>query len=421
MMWTELDSTELDEANLREVMAALLRAPAGLAPLLEAAVGPIMAGAQAPFGALLAVSDGAILAAALGEDGFAEAVEPALCEPLWTQGAAGYAAARGRPLLLRDIAADPRWGPPSLDPSFPESGSALAVPLGEPAEAVLVLVAPGAEVFTVERIAWVVNALEGLRQPLSNAVLLDHTLDALNRLDARDRLRRDLGAMALHDMRSPLHNIQLALKALDRLTGASNDAEMAAQAHDLIRMGQHSAALLASLSKTLLDVSRLEDDHLTLAAQQAPLDDAIQAALAAAGALIDSSGCRVETELAPGLPAVPHDPALIERVVANLLDNAIKHTPPGGLIRVSAAPFASGVCVRVADSGPGIPPDLREEIFSKYFQIRPQNGARLDGVGLGLAFCRLAVTAHGGEIWAEDGAERGAVFAFTLPGPREEN
>jgi signal transduction histidine kinase len=414
-MWTEAEQIGTRELRMTEVMAALLRAPAGLVPLLEAAVGPLMFGANATFGALFALNDSEIMAAALGENGFAEAADPVLLEPLWTQGVAGYAAARAKPILLRDIAADPRWGPPSLDAAFPSEGAALAVPLGDPAEAVLVLVAPSPEGFSMEVIDWVARALEWLREPLSSAMLLEHTLQSLNRLDARDHLRRDLSAMALHDMRSPLQNIQLAFKALDRLSGAVVNN----QTHDLIRMGQHSAAQLASLSKTLLDVARLEDDHLTLAAQQAPLDTAIAGALAVTGALIESSGCRVETDLAPGLPAIPHDPVLIERVVANLMDNAIKHTPPGGLIRVSAAPFAQGVCIRVADSGPGIPPELREEIFAKYFQIRPQSGARLDGVGLGLAFCRLAITAHGGEIWAENGAEIGAVFAFTLPGSRE--
>lgn len=420
MMWTELTVHESVDSRTTDLMLALLRAPSQLGPLLEAALDALCTGTCAAFGLLLALSEGEPMGAAIWEAGSARSADPAMFESLFTQGIAGYAAARGTPLLLRDIGADPRWGPPSLDPSLPGQGAALAVPLGEPCGAVLVLVAPVPEAFDGESGEWAIQSMELLRQPLEGALTLEHTLAALDRLAARDALRRDLSAMALHDMRGPLQNIQLALKAITRLAEPADDQGYPEQVREMIRMGQHSAARLTSLSKTLLDVARLEGSQVNLALQQASLEPVIVSALASAGALFEATGCRVEAATAPNLPEVPHDPALIERVIANLIDNAIKHTPPGGLIEVTAAPFANGVCVRVADSGPGIPPELREEIFSKYFQIRPQNGAQPDGVGLGLAFCRLAVSAHGGEIWAEDGVEQGAVFAFTLPGPRDD-
>jgi len=420
MIWTEPNVREAVDQRMARLMLALLQSPAQLGPMLEAALPPLCAGAGADFGALLALSDGELLAAATCEAGHAQSVDPTLVELLLTQGIAGYAAARHAPVLLRDIGSDPRWGPPSLDPSLPAAGAALAVPVGEPCEAVLVLVAPYSEAFENGEGEWAVQALELLRQPLDNALTFEHTLTALNRLDERDTLRRDLSAMALHDMRNPLQNIQLALEAIGRFTAQAGDEQRAGQIGKLIRMGQHSTAQLASLSKTLLDVARLEDQQVNLALQVAPIEPVVMNALTATEALLNATGCQAGAVLAPGLPDIPHDPALIERVIANLIDNAIKYTPAGGEIEVSASPFASGICVRVADSGPGIPPEMREEIFAKYFQIRPQNGARLDGVGLGLAFCRLAVTAHGGEIWAENGPVRGAVIAFTLPGARDD-
>ena len=420
MIWAEPNVREAVDQRMAGLMLALLQAPSQLGPMLEAALPPLCAGSGADFGALLALSDGALLAAAVCEVGSARQVDPALVELLLTQGIAGYAAARSVPVLLRDIGSDPRWGPPSLDPSLPAAGAALAVPLGEPCEAVLVLVAPYCEAFDDDAAAWAAEALELLRQPLDGALTLEHALAALNRLDERDALRRDLSAMALHDMRNPLQNIQLAFEAINRLGARVGDEQWAGQVGKLIRMGQHSTAQLASLSKTLLDVARLEDQQVNLALQLAPIEPVVMSALTATEVLLEATGCQAGAVLAPGLPAVPHDPALIERVIANLIDNAIKYTPPGGEIEVSAVPFANGVCVRVADSGPGIPPEMREEIFAKYFQIRPQSGVRLDGVGLGLAFCRLAVTAHGGEIWAENGPVRGAVIAFTLPGPRDD-
>jgi K+-sensing histidine kinase KdpD len=408
------------EARMHDVRAALLRVPAGLTPLLEAAIGPITSGASAAWGLLIALNEGAIESAAVCEGEIAETTEVERVEPLWTQGIAGYAAARGLPVVLRDIGADPRWGPPSLDESFPQVGAALAVPLGEPADVVLVLVAPNAEAFTAEHVAWVREALEWLRQPLSTARTLQHALESLSQLEKRDSLRRELSAMALHDMRNTLQNISMSLRAIERLTTVIVGAEKAAPVVEVTRLGEQSTAQLAGLARNLLDVARLEDDHVMVAAQETSVEPAIASALAVTGPLLEASGCTVETCVAPYLPAVPHDPRLIERVIANLIDHAIKHSPAAGRIRVSATPFAQGVCVRVADNRPEIPPDLLDGIFNKYFKVQPESDEKLDGVGLGLAFCRLTVAAHGGEIWAENGAEAGVVFAFTLPGSREQ-
>ncbi len=398
------------------LMRALLGAPAAVEPLLTAALGPLVAGVDATYGALLALEDGMLHTAVDDLHGQPAVADPARLTLLLTQGIAGYAVARRAPVLVRDIAADPRWGPPALDPALPAAGAALALPLADPPLAVLVLVAPAAETFSAKTVGWLEDGLSLLSGPLTTASGLEKTALAFERQSARDALRGDLGAMALHDMRSPLQNIQLAFAAIARLASRSDDAACAARVQELIRLGQHSAVHLTRLSTTLLDIVRLDDKQIALTAGPAPLDGAIAGALQATGALFEAAGSTLTLEVAPGVPAVAHDPVLIERVLINLLDNASKHTPPGGEVRLAVLPFDSGLTVRVEDSGPGIPPELREDIFARYFQIRPANGMRFDGVGLGLAFCRLAISAHGGEIWAEGGARGGAVFAFTLPG-----
>lgn len=413
MVMTQPEPVSLIESTQSDLMRALLRAPAAVEPLLAAALGPLSAAVDATFGALLVLAEGALRAAV---DDLPGAADPERLTLLLTQGIAGYAVARRTPVLVRDIAADPRWGPPALDPALPTAGAALALPLADPPVAVLVLVTPDGEAFTPETVDWLEDGLSLLHGPLMTALALETTAQAFERQSTRDALRGDLGAMALHDMRSPLQNIQLAFAAIARLATRSIDEACAERVHELIRLGQHSAAHLTRLSTTLLDVVRLEGDQIALASGPATLDAAISGALQATGALFEAAGCTLTLDVAPGLPAVAHDPALIERVLINLLDNASKHTPPGGDVRLSALPFDGGLTVRVEDSGPGIPPELREEIFARYFQIRPANGMRFDGVGLGLAFCRLAILAHGGEIWAEGGADGGAVFAFTLPG-----
>ncbi len=104
---------------------------------------------------------------------------------------------------------------------------------------------------------------------------------------------------------------------------------------------------------------------------------------------------------------------MIRRVISNLLDNAVKYTPSGGNIRLTAESKEQAVLFSVADSGPGIPTEERHRIFDKYSRIERVGAPK--GLGLGLAFCRLAVKAHGGRIWVDSPAEGGAVFRFTLP------
>jgi signal transduction histidine kinase len=143
-----------------------------------------------------------------------------------------------------------------------------------------------------------------------------------------------------------------------------------------------------------------------------------------------SASYDIHTEIAipSDLPWVWGDREKIARVFTNLLDNSIKFTPPGGRVRISAqadgpdAEQASGwVICSVLDSGPGIPPEHRERIFEKFTQLSsPQSpqepGKRIRGSGIGLSFCKLAVKAHGGRIWIEEGpGGKGSDFKFTLP------
>ena len=114
----------------------------------------------------------------------------------------------------------------------------------------------------------------------------------------------------------------------------------------------------------------------------------------------------------PDLPLVAMDDVLIEQVLVNLLDNAVKHTPPGSAIRILATATEGRVTVEVADDGPGLPPGEEDRVFEKFYQAGPGRGS---GAGLGLAICRGIVEAHGGRIWAQNLPEGGVAFLFTLP------
>ena len=109
------------------------------------------------------------------------------------------------------------------------------------------------------------------------------------------------------------------------------------------------------------------------------------------------------------------DPDLLRRVLENLLDNALRHAPEGSVVRVSGLAHAGEVELRVADTGPGVPESMRQLVFDPFVQVESNDrSVTRSGRGLGLAFCRLAVEAHGGRIWVED-ASPGAVFCLRLP------
>jgi signal transduction histidine kinase len=127
----------------------------------------------------------------------------------------------------------------------------------------------------------------------------------------------------------------------------------------------------------------------------------------------EAKGQLLRMELPPRLPTLEIDVDMIRRVLINLLENAIKYTRGGDQITVKAASEDGEVVVSVADSGPGIPAEDLDKIFDKFTRVTSDD--RPKGLGLGLAFCRMAVEAHGGKIWVESEEGKGSTFFFTLP------
>jgi DNA-binding response OmpR family regulator/anti-sigma regulatory factor (Ser/Thr protein kinase) len=127
------------------------------------------------------------------------------------------------------------------------------------------------------------------------------------------------------------------------------------------------------------------------------------------------AGLRVQTDLAPDLPLVSADTRRIEQVLFNLLDNARKFSPPGGLLTIHAAATGNTVTIGVRDQGPGIPPGERARIFERFYQLEQPTTRNIGGSGLGLAICKAIVEAHGGQITVDNAPGGGADFNFTLP------
>jgi len=225
--------------------------------------------------------------------------------------------------------------------------------------------------------------------------------------------REDQLAMVFHDLRSPLGNV---ISSLEMLSAALPTGEGSADLNTLVDIALRSSRRIVHLLNALLDIRRLETGQ--------PLDRepaSLQAIIAEAVSQIAYSAQGRHIHLAIQVPAdIPElllDRDLIQRVIYNLLDNAIKHTRAYTDVTISAQvqPEAGNVLVAVADNGPGVPPEYHEVIFNKYQRIRREGAPR--GLGLGLALCRMAIEAHGGRIWVEDTPSGGATFKFTLPLP----
>jgi two-component system sensor histidine kinase KdpD len=221
-----------------------------------------------------------------------------------------------------------------------------------------------------------------------------------------ERLRSSLLSSVSHDLRTPLAVITGAASAL-----AASDATLAAASRrDLAESILEEGQRLDRLVGNLLDMTRLSSGAVRITKEWQAIEGVIGAALERLAQPL--RGRVVETHLAPGLPLVPIDGVLIEQLLINLLENAAKYTPEGSPLAISAHQEGGEFVIEVADRGPGIPPELGEKIFEKFYRLPRERGR---GAGLGLAICRAIAEAHGGRISVASREGGGSVFRLVLP------
>jgi two-component system, OmpR family, sensor histidine kinase KdpD len=221
-----------------------------------------------------------------------------------------------------------------------------------------------------------------------------------------ERMRNAILSSVSHDLRTPLATITGAASSLLDQQGHIDPAARL----ELSRSIYREADRLDRLLKNLLDMMRIEAGAVQLNKEWHPVDEVVGAGLARLeGRLGDHT---INTAFPPDLPLVLADGVLLEQVVINLVENAVKYAPPGSAIDLSASASDREVVIEVADRGPGIPPGEETRIFDKFYRGK---FAREGGVGLGLTICRGIVEAHGGRIFAENRRGGGAVFRFTIP------
>ena len=222
-----------------------------------------------------------------------------------------------------------------------------------------------------------------------------------------ERLRSSLLSSVSHELRTPLGVITGATETL-----LQHEDYLALDARrDLLRSAHEEAGRLNRLVGNLLDMTKLSSGTLHPNKEWHPLDEVVGVALDRVEPRLD--GREVMVVLPSDLPPLPIDAVLMGQVLINLLENAIKYTPPGTPLEISARATASAVEIAVADRGPGIPISERVHIFDKFYRIEPNRSE--GGAGLGLAICRGIVESHGGRIWVDDRDGGGAVFRFSLP------
>jgi signal transduction histidine kinase len=223
-----------------------------------------------------------------------------------------------------------------------------------------------------------------------------------------DRARRDLVAAVSHDLRTPLASLRLLAEAVeDRIV------EGAERARYLAQMQMHISAL-SSMIDDLFELSRLEAGDIVWSMQQVELAELIGDAVAAMVPQAQSRGVVVVAEL-PAEPTIARaDPERLQRVLFNLIQNAIRHTPADGSVTVRTERAPDAVEVEVADTGDGIAPADRERIFEPFVRAGATAARTEDGAGLGLAIARAIVAGHGGRIWLAPSAH-GTRVRFSVP------
>jgi signal transduction histidine kinase len=231
-------------------------------------------------------------------------------------------------------------------------------------------------------------------------------VDAMvSRLDGEEQARRTLVAAVSHDLRTPITALRLLADAVeDGVVDERTSREYAA------RMSLHVQAL-GGLIDDLFELTRLEAGELRWSMQQVALDQLVGDAVEAMRPAAEASSVAVQTILEADNPLATGDAARLQRVLFNLIQNAIRHTPADGTVTVRTSRNADGVEIEIADTGTGIPAEERERVFQPFHRL---DTARTDGgAGLGLAISRAIVEAHGGSIWIADAAS-GTSVRFRL-------
>lgn len=257
----------------------------------------------------------------------------------------------------------------------------------------------------------VVRVQTALRLRRLGAELRDHYAVLKQQRDDLIRLqlqKERLMAFVVHDLKNPVNSMDLHAQLLLR------DTQLPAKAVSSATQIRAEARHLTRMILNLLDVSKADEGKLSPKLTEVDLSALVNIVLGELEVSATARRVRIQTELS--VDYVRADEDLLQRMLVNLVENAVRHAPESSTVTVAACKLGVEVELRVADTGPGVPPDLRDTVFDPFVQVSgvPSGRTTIGGRGLGLAFVKLAVEAHGGRIWVEDGTP-GAVFCARFP------
>ncbi|MFO8102426.1 MAG: ATP-binding protein [Dehalococcoidia bacterium] len=226
-------------------------------------------------------------------------------------------------------------------------------------------------------------------------------------IESEMQRRVDFSRMLAHELKTPLTSI---LNSTDSLIGELQDERLMNLAQNISR----GTASLSNRVEELLDLARDEVGILKLETESVDILGMLKESIETILPVAERQGQSITSDLPPSLPPVRADSNRIQQVISNLLDNALKFTPPKGEIKLSAKSDESNVIVEVQDTGRGMSKQEQDRVFEPYHRLADDQG-RMSGLGLGLALCKRLVELHGGQIWVKSRPGKGALFSFRLP------
>ena len=232
-------------------------------------------------------------------------------------------------------------------------------------------------------------------------------------LNSSEQSRRRLFADIAHELRTPLSVIEGTVDAM--LDGVYEPNP------DNLASIKEETGVLTRLVAELRDLTLAESGKLRVAVEPTNLAEMVQRRVSQAEVIARGKSIALKTEIAENLPRVEVDGRRIEQVVANLLDNALNHTPSGGTVTIAVLHDKDDILVSVSDTGEGIPAEHLSYVFERFYKVDNARSRKTGGAGLGLAIAKQMVELHGGRIWVESEVGKGSKFSFTLPGTRQKS
>jgi two-component system sensor histidine kinase/response regulator len=251
-----------------------------------------------------------------------------------------------------------------------------------------------------------------VRSLLKLKAATDSLEDTLRKLREVEKMRDDLMKMIVHDLKTPLTSVLATTEMMmDEDFGPLNE-----QQKKMLRDAEGKAEDLLCLIGDLLEVSRLEEATLTLDLKPIAPGVLLNEIVHESSIRFQQEGATATVDVSDDAPVFDADKPLLKRVLGNLVQNALTHSANAVKIQLNARKDGDGILFTVADNGPGIAPEYHEVIFRKFERAKSPNIPRARSSGLGLAFCKLVVDAHGGRIWVQSAGEgKGSAFHFRLP------